>query len=145
MTEGPVPSELRRLIIERARNRCEYCQYPGLYSSQAFSIDHIVPRRDGGATREDNLALSCQGCNSHKAARTSAIDPVTRSIVSLFDPRSELWRDHFVWSEDFLIVIGLTACGRATIDALQLNREGLLNMRRVLYGVGEHPPPQDES
>jgi hypothetical protein len=30
------------------------------------------------------------------------------------------------------------------VEALQLNREGLINMRRVLYAVGEHPPQEIE-
>ena len=49
MTEARVPPALRRLVVERARNRCEYCRYPGLYSPQSLSIDHIVPRGAGGA------------------------------------------------------------------------------------------------
>jgi hypothetical protein len=30
------------------------------------------------------------------------------------------------------------------VEALQLNREGLVNMRRVLYAIGEHPPQEAE-
>ncbi|PYP82903.1 MAG: HNH endonuclease [Blastocatellia bacterium AA13] len=145
MTETQVPSELRRLVVERARNRCEYCRYLGLYSPQSLSIDHIVPRRAGGATLEHNLALSCQGCNGHKAARTSATDPVSGSTVPLFNPRQERWRDHFTWSEDFLEIAGLTPIGRATVETLQLNRDGLVNTRAVLYAVGRHPELEDES
>jgi hypothetical protein len=36
----------------------------------------------------------------------------------------------------------MTAVGRATIVRLQLNRAGLVNQRRVLRAMGEHPPPQ---
>lgn len=145
MTETYVPAELRRLVVQRASNRCEYCRYPGLYSPLSMSIDHIVPRSLGGVTVEDNLALSCQGCNGHKAARISATDPVSGSTVPLFNPRRERWREHFTWSEDFLKVSGLTSIGRATVEALQLNREGLVNTRLVLYPVGRHPPLEDES
>jgi 5-methylcytosine-specific restriction endonuclease McrA len=145
MTDTHVPSELRRLVTGRASNCCEYCRYPGLYSAQALSIDHIVPRTSGGATLEDNLALSCHGCNGHKAALTTATDPVTGSTVPLFNPRRERWQDHFTWSEGFLEIAGLTPSGRATVEALELNREGLVNIRRVLYAVGRHPPLEDES
>jgi hypothetical protein len=72
-------------------------------------------------------------------------DPVTGATVPLFNPRRDLWRSHFAWSEGFLEVAGLTPVGRATVEALQLNREGLVNTRRVLYMVGRHPPPEDES
>ena len=33
-----------------------------------------------------------------------------------------------------------TTPSEATVEALQLNREGLVNLRRVLYLMGEHPP-----
>jgi hypothetical protein len=47
-------------------------------------------------------------------------------------------------SDDFTLVIGLTPIGRATIKALQLNREELVNLRRVLYAMGEHPPAESD-
>jgi hypothetical protein len=65
-------------------------------------------------------------------------------LVPLFNPRQQRWDEHFAWSEDSLRITGLTPVGRATVEALQLNREGLVNMRRVLYAVGEHPPQETE-
>lgn len=140
MTKKYIPAELRRLVVERARNYCEYCRYPGRYLPQTPPLDHIIPREAGGLTIAENLAQSCQGCNGHKAARTLATDPVTGLLVSLFHPRQQRWEEHFAWSEDYLRITGLTPVGRATLELLQLNREGLINMRRVLYAVGEHPP-----
>jgi hypothetical protein len=60
--------------------------------------------------------------------------------VSLFNPRRQRWQDHFAWSEDTTMVIGLTPVGRASIIALRLNRPEAVNLRRVLFGIGEHPP-----
>ena len=145
MTEKRLPSGLRRLVTTRAGNSCEYCRYPGRYSPQTLSVDHLIPRQAGGKSSANNLALSCQGCNSHKASKTAATDPVTGSTVPLFNPRQQRWRDHFAWSEDHIRITGLTSVGRATIEGLQLNREGLVNMRRVLYAIGEHPPQEVES
>lgn len=51
-------------------------------------------------------------------------------------------RDHFVWSSDFVRILGYTPTGRATVEALRLNREGLINLRRILYAAGEHPPAE---
>ena len=144
MTKRYIPPELRRLVVERAQNFCEYCRYPGRYAPQTLPLDHVIPQDAGGPTTLENLAQSCQGCNGHKAARTSAIDPVTEQMVPLFHPRQQRWDEHFAWSEDYLRITGLTAIGRATVEALQLNRTGLVNLRRVLYVVGEHPSSEGE-
>ena len=46
----------------------------------------------------------------------------------------------FSWNEDCTEIIGLTSVGRATIEALHLNRIGVMNLRRVLFEKGLHPP-----
>jgi len=58
----------------------------------------------------------------------------------LYHPRRQKWTDHFAWSDDATLVIGLTPTGRATVEKLQLNRSGLVNLRRVLQAIGSHPP-----
>jgi len=76
-----------------------------------------------------------------------AADSVSGEPVPLFHPRNHHWRDHFAWSEDGTEVLGLTPTGRATVVALQLNREGLVNLGRLLFAAGEHPPaePRNEN
>ena len=140
MSEKHVPAELRRLVTDRAANRCEYCQTQSRYSSDPFTMDHIRPRSAGGPTWLENLALSCHGCNQHKGKRTSGPDPLTGDPAPLFDPRADRWDENFTWNEDFTLIVGLTPTGRATTSALQLNRKGLVNLRRALYAIGEHPP-----
>ncbi|HEY7492482.1 MAG TPA: HNH endonuclease [Candidatus Tectomicrobia bacterium] len=103
-------------------------------------MDHIIPRSLGGSTTADKLALSCHGCNQHKPTRTAIPDPVTAALAPLFHPREHRWEEHFAWNDDFTLILGLTPTGRATIAALQLNRPGLVNLRRVLYAISEHPP-----
>ncbi len=129
----------KRLVEERAGRRCEYCLSPGWLSSQPFNVDHIIPLSKGGKTELNNLALSC-GCNGCKGQRTQALDPKTNRLVSLFNPRRQKWPQHFSWSEDSLLIIGRTATGRATVEALKLNREELIELRSVLHAVGKHPP-----
>ncbi len=140
MADSRLTTQLRAQVIARARNCCEYCQSQARYAPESFSIDHIIPRIKGGQTNLNNLALSCQGCNNHKYTKAEAFDPVTGNIVPLFHPRHHSWVDHFTWSEDFSLTIGLTPTGRATIEALKLNRTSVVNLRRVLQGIGEHPP-----
>ena len=90
----------------------------------------------------DNLALACQGCNNHKYNKTEGRDPITGDIVPLYHPRKQRWSEHFAWSDDFTLVIGLTPTGRTTVETLQLNREGVVNLCRLLYAMGEHPPAE---
>jgi hypothetical protein len=137
----PEPIPRRRDVERRAKGCCEYCQSPAKYATQTFSLDHIVPRSQGGKVSLDNLALACQGCNNHKYNKTRSRDPLTDQLIDLFHPRQQRWRDHFTWDERFELVIGLTATGRATVEALKLNRPELVNLRRLLYAAGEHPRP----
>jgi len=53
---------------------------------------------------------------------------------------SNRWDKHFGWNEDCSLMLGLTPIGRATVIAFQLNRERVVNLRRVLYQAHEHPP-----
>jgi hypothetical protein len=48
---------------------------------------------------------------------------VSGEIVPLYHPRRDRWDTHFVWSDDFLLIVGLTPTGRATVATLFLNRE----------------------
>jgi hypothetical protein len=99
-----------------------------------------VPRGKGGSEELDNLAFSCQGCNGHKHTAIEAIDPINGEITPLYNPRLHQWNEHFIWDENFSIVVGRTAIGRATVERLQLNRTGVVNLRRVLWQIDRHPP-----
>jgi hypothetical protein len=127
-------------VIERANRCCEYCKSSMDYTSQPFVMEHIIPIAEDGETSLDNLALACGGCNGHKYTKVKALDPVSQTQVSLYHPRQQTWQDHFGWSADYLEIIGLTAIGRATIDALKLNRPGVINVRKLLLMAGLHPP-----
>lgn len=137
-----VTASQRRQVIARANGVCEYCQSPQQYAVQSFECEHIYPLSRGGKSVLDNLALSCGGCNRSKASKTEGVDPETGLSVGLFNPRRQLWAEHFVWNNDFSLIIGLTATGRTTIQTLRLNRPGLVNLRRVLLLAGEHPSKQ---
>jgi hypothetical protein len=142
MSSERVPRRLRRRVGERARWRCEYCLSRAAFSTQPYEADHVIPRSKGGLTTPENLALSC-GCNSYKGDRTHARDPQTARRVPLFNPRRHPWSRHFEWSGDGLTILGRTATGRATIEALRLNRPELINLRRILHLIDEHPPREE--
>jgi hypothetical protein len=140
MSSEYVPVAVRRAVRARAKEYCEYCRSPEAYATKGFSLEHIYPRAAGGQTVLENLAWSCLGCNGHKQSKTEAVDPATAQHVNLFNPRQQVWLEHMTWSDDKTHVIGVTPCGKATVDALLLNRTGVVNLRRLLVMAKRHPP-----
>ena len=134
-----IPVSLRRLVIQRAGDRCEYCGLSQAGQAATFHIDHIIPVVAGGATTAENLALACVSCSLRKGARQTIEDPQTGEIVPVFNPRQQVWKEHFQWNG--VQVVGLTATGRSTIDALKLNRAIMLAIRAEEELLGRHPPP----
>jgi 5-methylcytosine-specific restriction endonuclease McrA len=135
-----LPAQLREQVLARAAGRCAYCQSAEEWMGIAFEIDHIIPQSVGGKTSLDNLCLSCPTCNRHKAARLTAQDPISQDQVPLFHPLKQAWNHHFAWSDDGTRVIGLTPTGRATIQALRMNRPAIVQLRRYWVALNTHPP-----
>lgn len=134
-----IPAKLRRLVVDRAGSRCEYCGLSQDGQEATFHIDHIIPRIADGPTSEDNLALACVSCSLRKEARQDVISSITGQRVSLFHPRCQRWAEHFAW--DDVRVVGLTETGIATISVLGMNRPLILAIRREEAIRGRHPPP----
>ncbi len=128
------------MVAERARGCCQYCLSQLRFSPDPFSVEHIIPLAQEGGSELDNLALACQGCNSHKYTSVDAIDPASGVRVPLFHPHRAEWRRHFVWSDDYSFIVGVTSTGRAMVAKLRLNRAGVVNLRTVLRSINEHPP-----
>lgn len=133
-----ISDDLRQQVKERAQNYCEYCRYPG--QLHPLTVDHIKPVTLGGENEFNNLAWCCSGCNSRKSKKTHSVDPDTGKRVALFNPRQQVWQEHFEWSSNFICVIGTINCGRATVQALGMNREDLVRIRKTLKAHGLHPP-----
>ena len=140
MTELRLSEKRKKVVAKNADGFCEYCRSQQSLCPATFHIEHILPQAQGGTDALDNLALSCGGCNGHKGIKTDAFDPVNRVRVPLFHPRRQQWQEHFEWSSDFTLMLGLTETGRATIEALRMNRVGVVNLRRILSASGLHPP-----
>lgn len=134
-----ISEKIRARVADLAGHRCSYCQSPEIVGIPML-IDHIVPLSEGGNSRIDNLCLACYRCNEFKGAKQAGNDPLTQTPVGLFRPRAQKWAEHFAWSRDGLRVIGLTACGRATVELLHLNDPRLMQARRIWMLVGLHPP-----
>ena len=105
-------------------------------------MEHILPKSLAGTDDRDNLAASCYRCNEFKGAKTHARDPQTGQLVSLFHPRNQSWLDQFTWSNGGTHIIGVKPTGRATVIALRLNNETVVEARSIWIEFGWHPPQE---
>lgn len=135
-----IPRALRDRIRQQAGDRCGYCLSAQKYVFGSLEVEHIIPRALGGTDDESNLWLACRMCNNYKAARIHHLDPISGHEVRLFNPRADAWNEHFMWSVDSTQIIGQTACGRATVLALQLNNGIAVAVRQQWVSAGWHPP-----
>ena len=58
----------RRNIFARDHNRCQYCG--DKFSTSELSLDHVIPRSQGGGASWENLVCCCVKCNTRKGGRT---------------------------------------------------------------------------
>lgn len=130
-------------VRQRAKLLCEYCHASEQWQYVSFTVDHVIPLTKGGANSIDNLALACFHCNRQKSDKVVAFDEQSLSEVPLFNPRTDSWQEHFIWSTDTLLIIGLTPTGRATAAALTFNRARIVNICAADREIRRHPPPND--
>ena len=130
-------------VRQRAKLLCEYCHASEQWQYVSFTVDHVIPLTKGGANSIDNLALACFHCNLQKSDKIVAFDEQSLSEIPLFNPRTDSWQKHFIWSTDTLLIIGLTPTGRATIAALAFNRARIINIRAADREIRRHPPIND--
>jgi hypothetical protein len=140
MSVSYISASLRKRVAEAACFRCGYCQTSQHIIGPLLEIDHIIPEAEGGTNDEENLFLACPMCNSHKATRHQATDPETQRIVPLFNPRTQIWAEHFEWAEEGIVIRGKTPTGRATVAALNVNHPDIVAARRLWVIAGWHPP-----
>ena len=71
----------RRNLFARDRNRCQYCGHA--FPTSELSIDHVIPRAQGGQDSWENLVCSCVRCNARKGGRTpeqASMTLITRPV-----------------------------------------------------------------
>ncbi|NJN77296.1 MAG: HNH endonuclease [Saprospiraceae bacterium] len=140
MANKYVSKKNKDFIRKLAHGCCEYCQSQEAYSTQNFSMEHIIPTHLDGSNEIDNLALSCQGCNNIKFTKIGLTDETTDEFIPFFHPRQDIWIEHFKWNDDFTLIIPLTKKGEVTLKVLKMNREQVVNWRTAVLSVGKHPP-----
>jgi HNH endonuclease len=135
-----IPESLKNQVEQADHRRCCYCLTSEANSGIPMTHDHILPRSKGGEITFQNLCLACRSCNEFKSDATQVNDPLTGETVPLFNPRLQVWSEHFAWSPDSTKVEGLTAIGRATTIALRMNNAIIVSARWRWAISGWHPP-----
>lgn len=124
------------LVSSRAHHVCEYCRAPEIVFNLPFEVEHIAPQSRGGETVQNNLALSCRSCNLYKSDYVSAVDELTRQEADLFNPRRDMWDEHFSILEETGEIKGLSAIGRATVSRLRINSPAQVEARKQWLQLG---------
>ena len=130
--------ELARAVVARAGGRCEYCRMHQALQGGVFHLEHVLPRSKGGPTTLENLAFACPTCNLRKSDRVEVQGADVQSMVKLFNPRTQIWLQHFRW--DGYLMIGLTPEGIATVVALDVNHPRHILIRGIEELLGLFPP-----
>lgn len=131
---------MRKMVVERANNCCEYCLTNQDDRLFPFAVDHIIAEKHRGASILENLCWSCYICNSHKGSDIGSIDwDHTEILTPLFHPCRQLWQDHFQVEQETALIKPLTAEGRVTVFLLRLNSEEQLMTRHILIRLGRYP------
>lgn len=132
-----IPVELRRHIIARAEEICEYCLIADDDTFFGCEADHIVSEKHGGRTEAENLAYACVSCNQAKGSDIGSIDWDSQEFVRFYNPRVDRWADHFelVGSD----IEGLTPIGLATSRILGFNIAERVLERQSLQAIGRYP------
>ena len=139
MSATHIPVAMRRAVVARARNCCEYCGIPDDATLVSHEVDHVIAERHQGRTVIDNLAYTCFRCNRLKGADLASLDPQTGTITRLFNPRTDLWDVHFQLRD--AVIEPLTDVGRTTVAFLEVNDPQWLALRAELIGQDRYRSP----
>jgi len=101
----------RRNIIARDRYRCQYCGKK--FTASELTLDHVIPRAQGGTTCWENIVACCSSCNDRKRDRTpseanmklkkypSRPDWMPIAVMSLSRNQiPEAWKDFCYWLDE---------------------------------------------
>ena len=140
MSTSYIPVGLRRQVIQRADQLCEYCLIHEADTFFGCEVDHIISEKHGGETRLDNLAYACLTCNRNKGSDIGSLVPGTDLLVRFFNPRIDRLADHFMLGEfDTMTIEPLSQIGEVTTRILAFNPIERRMERHALRMVGRYP------
>lgn len=127
-----IPQAVRRTVRERAGDRCEYCGINESDTEFGCEVDHIISEKHMGKTEVDNLAFSCFFCNRNKGSDIGSVrSGEDTEIIRFFNPRTDVWADHFALDIQRHIVPS-TDIGRVTARIFGFNVENRILERQAL-------------
>ncbi|MEW6211238.1 MAG: HNH endonuclease [Acidobacteriota bacterium] len=98
----------RKNILLRDHNTCQYCLR--VFAPQDLTLDHIIPRSQGGDSSWDNLVACCRACNNRKGdhppeavgmklhKRPQSYNyHVNRQIIRYLGRADETWRKYLFY------------------------------------------------
>ncbi len=136
MPRSYINVDLRRLVLERADNHCEYCLISERETSSC-QVDHIISVKHGGETTADNLCYACIYCNLQKGTDLGSINWQNGELVRFFNPRRDFWGDHFRLEE--AVIQPLTDIGIVTARIFNFNVDERILERKFFITAGKYP------
>jgi hypothetical protein len=103
----------------------------------AHQPDHVIATQHGGQTDLENLALACIQCNRLKGPNIASVNPETKRIVPLYNPRTDQWPAHF--RTEGGRILPLTPVARATAALLDFGDPDREEARHRLWQAGHYP------
>ena len=139
MSQVYIPVAMRRLVIDRAKDKCEYCLIHQGDVPFSHQIEHPIPlKHNGPPFVSENLALACLECNRYKGSDIATFDPMDGELTPLFNPRKHSWSEHFLLEN--AQIVGQTRIGRATVNLLRMNDSKRILQRQLLIKLDRYPP-----
>ena len=135
-----VTAGVRREVGRRAAGACEYCLIHEDDTFVGCHVDHIIAEKHGGITDLNNLAFACAYCNRAKGTDIASLIPGTRTLVRLYNPRTDRWSEHFRFEPNSCSIVPLTEIGRVTAHLFGFNRIERVLERQALARIGHFPP-----
>ncbi|MGW8256168.1 MAG: HNH endonuclease [Thermoguttaceae bacterium] len=132
-----ISDEVRRLVVSRAGQVCEYCLIHEEDTYFGCEIDHIISLKHGGSSEAGNLAYACLICNRRKGADLGSMIKPGEKIVRFFNPRTDFWQDHF--RLDGSVINARTEIGEVTARIFGFNAPERILERETLIAVGRYP------
>ena len=132
-----ISERLKKLVAESVENLCEYCLIGEGDTFLGCQYEHIISVKHGGPTTAENLAYACAFCNRQKGSDIGSIVWETGEFVRFFNPRTDLWHEHF--RLEGAQIAPLTAIGEVTARILGFNSADSIQERQSLIEQELYP------